>query len=113
MNQKPNVLVVCGKNKRRSRTAEYIFKNDRRFNIRSVGLSPKSERVINEKDIEWSDLIFVMEDGQGARVTGVYRNYELNIEVLHVPDEYEYLDPELIALLESRINATLKLIYKL
>jgi predicted protein tyrosine phosphatase len=67
MIEKPNVLVVCGRNKRRSRTAEYIFKNDNRFNIRSVGLSPKSERQIKENDINWSDLIFVMEDGQGGR----------------------------------------------
>lgn len=59
MQQKPNILVVCGKNKRRSRTAEYIFKNDSRFNIRSVGLSPKSERVINEKDMEWSDYVLL------------------------------------------------------
>ena len=53
----------------RSRTAEYIFKNDQRFNIRSVGLSPKSERQIKERDIEWAALIFVMEDGQGARIS--------------------------------------------
>jgi protein-tyrosine-phosphatase len=44
--EKPNILVVCGRNKRRSRTAEYVFKNDQRFNIRSVGLSPKSEQQI-------------------------------------------------------------------
>ena len=48
---RPNILVVCGRNKRRSRTAEHIFKNDSRFNIRSVGLSPKSDRKISEKDI--------------------------------------------------------------
>lgn len=41
---KPNILVVCGRNKIRSRTAEYLFKNDVRFNIRSVGLSSNSER---------------------------------------------------------------------
>lgn len=28
MSTRPNVLVVCGRNKKRSRTAEHFFKND-------------------------------------------------------------------------------------
>tara|TARA_R110002072_G_scaffold143053_1_gene288977 strand:+ start:360 stop:704 length:345 start_codon:yes stop_codon:yes gene_type:complete len=109
MNERPNILVVCGRNKKRSRTAEYIFKNDSRFNIRSVGLSPKSQRQIKDKDIEWSDLIFVMEDGQGARVAVNYRHLNLPpISILHIEDEYEFLDNELIELLTERINACLK-----
>ncbi len=114
MNEKPNILVVCGRNKRRSRTAEYIFKNDQRFNVRSVGLSPKSERQIKERDIEWADLVFVMEQGQGARISGSYRHLELpEIEVLHIEDEYEYLEPELIEMLTDRINSTLDVVYKI
>jgi predicted protein tyrosine phosphatase len=114
MEGKPNILVVCGRNKKRSRTAEYIFKNDDRFRIRSVGLSSKSERKITEKDITWSDLIFVMTTGQGAQVSGIYRHLELPpIEVLDIADEYEFLDEELILLLREKINATLKLVYKI
>lgn len=114
MNDRPNILVVCGRNKRRSRTAEYIFKNDQRFNIRSVGLSPKSERQIKERDIEWSDLIFVMEDGQGNRISGTFRHLEIpEIEVLQIADEYEYLDEELIEMLTGRINSTLEVVYKI
>ena len=114
MNDRPNILVVCGRNKRRSRTAEYIFKNDQRFNIRSVGLSPKSERQIKERDIEWSDLIFVMEDGQGTRISREFRHLELpEIEILQIEDEYEYLDEELIEMLTDRINSTLGVIYKI
>ena len=113
MTERPNILVVCGRNKRRSRTAEYLFKNDNRFNIRSVGLSPKSDRRINEKDISWSDLVFVMEDQQNARIRGTYRNLEIPpIYVLHIADEYEYCDPELIDLLTQRINLTLEIEWK-
>ena len=107
--EKPNILVVCGRNKRRSRTAEYIFKNDSRFNIRSVGLSPKSERQIKERDVIWSDLIFVMEYNQSKRVSEAYRSLELpKIEVLQIEDEYEYLNEELIEMLTERINSVLK-----
>jgi protein-tyrosine phosphatase len=108
MHQKPNILGVCGRNKRRSRTAEYLFKNDSRFNIRSVGLSPKSPRTINERDIQWASLIFVMDDDQAKRITATYRNSSLpKVQVLHIDDVYEYLDPELIELLNDRIITTL------
>lgn len=109
-----NILVVCGRNKRRSRTAEYIFKNDHRFSIRSVGLSPKSERQIKEKDIHWSDFIFVMEDGQYLRIASMYRHFDLpSVDVLHIPDDYEYLDEELVELLTDRINSTLRIEFSL
>lgn len=105
MTHRPNILVVCGRNKRRSRTAEFLFKNDSRFSIRSVGLSPKSERRITDKDVTWSDLILVMEDDQQARIKSAYRHLDLpSIEVLHIEDEYEYLDPELVEMLRERVN---------
>ncbi|MBN3582854.1 protein-tyrosine-phosphatase [Algoriphagus aestuarii] len=112
MKDKPNVLVVCGRNKRRSRTAEYIFKNDARFNIRSVGLSPKSERQIKEVDVRWSDLIFVMEYSQSKRISEAFRNEKLpEIEVLLIDDDYEYLNEELVEMLLDRINTVLKSVF--
>jgi len=114
MNSKPNLLVVCGRNKRRSRTAEYIFKNDMRFHIRSVGLSPRSERKITEKDIEWADLILVMEQDQKQRIVGTYRHLEVPpVEVLHIEDEYEYMDEILVELLTDRINSIIRVAYDL
>jgi len=51
MTERPNLLIVCGRNKKRSRAAEHIFKNDECFNIRSAGLSPKSDRKISENNL--------------------------------------------------------------
>lgn len=113
MTERPNILVVCGRNKKRSRTAEYIFKNDDRFSIRSAGLSPKSDRKISENDLSWADLVFVMETGQRAKIWELYRHIELpTIEVLNIPDDYEFMDDELVELLTDRINDILKLVYK-
>lgn len=85
-----------------------------RFNIRSVGVSPKSERQIKEKDVLWADIIYVMEQGQGARIAETYRHLNLPpIEVLHIEDEFEYLEPELIEMLEDRINSSLNIVYKI
>ena len=112
MTERPNVLVVCGRNKKRSRTAEYIFKNDDRLFIRSVGLSPKSERKISAHDITWADIIFVMENGYKSRILEMYRSMPCpRVEVLHIEDEYEYLDEDLIELLRDRMNDSFKLAY--
>lgn len=114
MTERPNILVVCGRNKKRSRTAEYIFKNDDRFNIRSAGLSPKSDRKISENDLNWANLIFVMENGQRAKIWGLYRHLELpTIEVLNIPDNYEFMNEELIEMLSDRINDKLKIVYNI
>lgn len=108
MTERPNILVICGRNKKRSRTAEYIFKNDDRFHIRSAGLSPKSDRKISEKDLNWAHLVFVMETEQRAKIRELYRHLELpEIEVLHIPDDYEFMDEELIDMLPDRINGVL------
>ena len=110
MIERPNILIVCGRNKKRSRTAEHIFKNDDRFKVRSVGLSPKSDRKISENDLNWADLVFVMETEQRAKILELYRHLELpNIEVLHIPDEYEFMDEELVEMLTGGINNTLRI----
>lgn len=112
MTERPNILVVCGRNKKRSRTAEYIFKNDDRFNIRSAGLSPKSDRKISENDLNWADLVFVMETAQRSKIWEQYRHLELPlIKVLDIPDDYEFMDEELIDLLTDRITQSLKTEY--
>lgn len=76
MPERPNILVVCGRNKKRSRTAEHIFKNDNRFNIRSAGISPKSDRKISENDLKWADLVFVMETSHRAKIRELYRHLD-------------------------------------
>lgn len=114
MTDRPNILVVCGRNKKRSRTAEYVFKNDSRFSIRSAGLSPKSDRKISENDLNWADLVFVMETRQKAKVLELYRHLELpTIEVLHIPDDYEFMNEELVQILKDKINNSLRLVFKI
>ena len=114
MPYKPNILVICGKNKRRSRTAEYLFKNDSRFHIRSAGLSSKSNRKISEQDLHWADLVMVMEQEHRAKIREIYSFLELPaIQVLDIEDEYDFLDEELIEILQVKMEETLKTVFKL
>ena len=111
---RPKILVICGRNKRRSRTAEYIFKNDSRFQIRSAGLSPQSDVQLNEKLINWADIIFVMDNQQRKRIQIQYRSLEISeIHSLNIADEYEYLDSSLVTMLTTKINETLRTVYDL
>ncbi|GAA4325464.1 hypothetical protein [Flaviaesturariibacter amylovorans] len=113
-NHRPNVLVICGRNKKRSRTAEHIFKNDDRFSVRSAGISPSSDRVVTEKDINWADIVFVMERRQASRISSAFAHLDLpRIEVLDIDDVYEFMDEELIDLLQDRINGALKLVFEI
>jgi len=112
MAERPNILIICGKNKRRSLTAEYIFKNDNRFNVRSAGLSPKSDHKLSENDLNWAGLILVMENDHRAKIRQLYRHMPVPaIEVLNIADEYEYLDEELIRILIEKTDDIVKRIY--
>lgn len=109
MKEIPNILVVCGRNKRRSKTAEAIFRREYNLNVQSAGLSPKSPSQISETKINRVDAILVMEDKHKSRITSQFRDLELPpIYVLHIEDEYEYMQPELVEILEERIPSILK-----
>lgn len=111
---RPNILFVCARNKRRSRTAEYIFKNNDRFNVRSAGLSPSSERKLSEKDLQWADMILVMEKNHRSKVREQYGHLDLPpIEILDIEDEYEFMDDALICLLQEKVDAVLRRLYSL
>jgi predicted protein tyrosine phosphatase len=110
----PNILVLCGRNKRRSKTAEYIFKNDQRINIRSAGLSQQSQRKVTESDLNWADLVLVMEKEHREKIVEIYEHISLPpIEILNIADEYEFLEEELVEMLEERINDILTNMYNL
>jgi predicted protein tyrosine phosphatase len=108
LSARPHLLVVCGKNKRRSRTAEQLYRQDARVHIRSAGLSPKSERKLTAPDLHWADLVLVMDHAQRARIRETYRHLALPpIAVLHIPDVYAYMDEALVSLLTDKLEPIL------
>lgn len=97
-----NFLFICSRNKWRSRTAEDLFKNMDGLSVRSAGTASSARIKVNEKLIEWADLVFVMEKHHKQFLTQKY-SFLLdckNIVVLDIPDEYQYMDAELVSILE-------------
>ncbi|BDS09380.1 low molecular weight protein tyrosine phosphatase family protein [Aureispira anguillae] len=100
-----NLLFVCSKNKWRSRTAETIFKNRNGLNVKSAGTEHSAQVRLNWKLIEWAEIIFVMENKHKTRIQKTFRDtlHEQEIIVLDIPDDYPYMDKELIQLLENSL----------
>lgn len=97
MEDKPHILFVCGRNQWRSPTAARIYTNDQRIEVRSAGVGSKSRHQVTAQDINWADLILVMEQKYKARLLGTFRDLDLPlIESLDIPDEYEFMDKELV-----------------
>jgi predicted protein tyrosine phosphatase len=99
---RPKILFVCGRNLWRSPTAERIYRQDRRIQVRSAGVSGKSPHTISRADLEWADLVLVMENEHKSKIAGLFRDLKLPpIKSLDIPDEYEYMNEELVTLIKS------------
>jgi predicted protein tyrosine phosphatase len=102
-----NVLFICSRNQWRSRTAETIFKNNQKHNAKSAGTANEARIRVSEKLIDWADLIFVMEKKHKERLREKFGALidSKKIIVLDIPDEYQYMDSELIEILETSVSA--------
>jgi len=100
-----NLLFVCGRNQWRSPTAEKIFHSKHGITAKSAGTSPSARIRINENHIHWADIIFVMEDKHCAILMERYREQltQKKVIVLDIPDEYQYMDEELIEILNTSV----------
>src|ERR1700760_3036590 len=99
------VLFICGRNKRRSPTAELVFSSHRGVVTASAGLDADSDTMLNSELLAWADLIFVMEKSHRTRLSRKFRNHlkAQRIVCLDIPDKYEYMDKNLVALLKARV----------
>lgn len=95
------LLFVCGRNKRRSPTAEEAFTGIEGIEVRSAGVSPDAETPLDAELIEWADVIFVMERIHREKMNHRFskRLRRKKIVCLGVPDVYEHTSPELVRLL--------------
>lgn len=83
-----------------------MFSNLPNVNARSAGTSSKARKTISVKDIEWADKIVVMEDKHKQRIVGTFKrvvSYK-EIIVMNIPDDYQYMDPELVDVFEASID---------
>ena len=104
-----NVLFVCSRNQWRSPTAERVWRRHPGLNVRSGGTSPNARHTVSADDIHWANVIFVMEQKHKSRLVADFGDLLAGkpVHVLDIPDEYQYMDPELVELLEQSVGSIL------
>lgn len=104
-----NLLFICSKNQWRSPTAERVFGNHPGIAVRSAGTSERARRTVRRSDITWAHVIYVMEEKHKKQLCQRFRAHTagMNIRVLDIPDDYTFMDPELISLLKSSLSGEL------
>lgn len=100
------LLFVCSRNRMRSLTAERVFKDIPGIQARSAGTQPDARVVVTEGHLGWADMIFFMERSHLNRVQRRFREALAGKPtiVLRLADEYEFMQPELIAALRERVT---------
>jgi predicted protein tyrosine phosphatase len=99
------VLFICNQNMHRSKTAEELFKN--KFETKSAGLY--NEKPVTEKQLEWADMIVVMEDAQRSEIAKRFPKAYVRKRIvsLDIPDIYSYNQPELTDVLKRKMEELL------
>lgn len=100
-----NALFICSRNQWRSPTAETVFRRYPNVQARSAGTSPNARHTVSIDDIAWADKIFVMEQKHKSRLLAQFSRalqYKEMI-VLDIPDDYRYMDEELIEILKESV----------
>ena len=95
---------MCSQNRLRSPTAEAVFGENPDLEVDSAGLNHDAVVPISSEQLRWADTILVMEKAHLSRLNRKFRPYlrGKQIAVLNIPDKFEFMQPELIALLRSK-----------
>ena len=104
-----HVLFVCARNRWRSPTAVKACRGDVRLEARSAGLSASSPRRLTVSDLDWADLVLVMESEHRRRILNRFPHRDAlpPIRSLDIPDQYAYMDDELVRLLRAATESAL------
>jgi predicted protein tyrosine phosphatase len=100
------LLFVCSRNHRRSLTAERLFDGVTAYEARSAGTQPAARVALTPGLIGWSDIIFFMERSHLNRAQERFAE-ELRdkaVHVLQIPDDYEFMQDELIHELRAKLE---------
>ncbi len=97
-------LFICHYNRKRSATAERVFGKDPALDVLSAGTSDEAMVQVNQRMLEWADIVFVMDDEQVQALAQMFPEHPALPQVvcLDIQDNYHFLDPELVAVLHER-----------
>ena len=100
-----HVLFVCSQNKLWSPTAEQVFASWPGVEVSSAGPNHDAEEPLTSEMVRSADLIFVMEKAHRNRLSKRFKAdlARARVVCLDIPDDYDFMDPELVKLLRARV----------
>ncbi|KAB8172519.1 phosphotyrosine protein phosphatase [Lysobacter maris] len=100
-----HVLFICAQNRLRSPTAEQVFADWPGIETASAGIGNGADTPVSPELLARADLVFVMEKSHLNKLRRKFRAH-LNgkrLICLDIPDDYDYMDPVLIQLLQRKV----------
>ena len=100
------VLFVCSQNRLRSPTAEQVFSRRQDLEVDSAGTNHDADNPLTTELVAWADVIFVMEKAHRSKLQ---RRFPAalggrRVICLDIPDDYDFMQPELVQLLETKVS---------
>jgi predicted protein tyrosine phosphatase len=99
------LLFVCSRNRWRSPTAEKVFHGWNHCQARSAGTETGARIKVTAGHLGWADVVFVMEKKHLRRLRENFPEALTDKPVicLNIPDDYQFMQPELITLLQAAV----------
>ena len=100
------ILFVCSRNRRRSLTAETIFKDLPAWDVRSAGTEEGARIKVTAGQLGWADVIVVMEKRHKERLRQKHPEALADklCVCLFIPDDYEFMDSALVEMLHAKME---------
>jgi len=100
------LLFVCSRNRLRSPTAAADFSAYPGVEAMSAGTSPAAETPISAGWIEWADVVLAMEKMHRRKLNQLFKAKlrAKKIVVLDIPDDYSFMDSELVRILKVKVS---------
>jgi predicted protein tyrosine phosphatase len=104
------VLFLCSRHRLRSPTAAAVFAAWPHLEVDSAGLADDAETVLAAEQVDWAELIVVMESAHRRRLQARHgtRLRGKRVVCLDIPDRYDFMQPELIELLLKKAGPLLR-----
>jgi predicted protein tyrosine phosphatase len=105
--RREHILFVCTANRDRSRTAEDLYREDPRYDVRSAGVAPFAEVRVDHEMLLWADRVFVMNEREDGHCTYLRVQFPRLVRPtvdLDVPDRWRRGHPQLVALLLRQLR---------
>ena len=103
-------LFICTHNRLRSPTAEQVFASWPGIETDSAGVGADADVPLSPEQLAWAEIVFVMEKVHRSRLSKQFQRH-LNgkrIVCLDIPDDYDYMQPELVRRLEKKVAPFLR-----